>query len=198
MAVTSVFTVPTTVTETPLYQTTEVVNTDYWSLILWSVYGIGLLLFGSKFIRNLWSMIVKVQQNPKYLNKKVTYVLLDDKVTPHTFLRYIFFNKHTFEYQRIPKEVIWHEETHAKQRHSIDIILIEALQVILWFNPLLYITKASIKLNHEFFSGSRRFMQRCTTFCISGNFIAIFYASNSKQIWQMPLIIHPLKRDLPS
>jgi hypothetical protein len=95
-------------------------------------------------------MIAKVQQNPKHSNKDVTYVLMNEKVTPHTFLRYIFFNKQTFEYQHIPKEVVWHEETHAKQRHSIDIILVEALQVVLWFNPLLYVMKTSIKLNHEF------------------------------------------------
>ncbi|WP_298513446.1 M56 family metallopeptidase [uncultured Kordia sp.] len=138
------------VAEVPLHNSLEVTNVNYWNVIAWSVYSIGLLLFGSKFIRNLWSMIVKVQQNPKHSNKDVTYVLMNEKVTPHTFLKYIFFNKQTFEQQHIPKEVVWHEETHAKQRHSIDIILVEALQVVLWFNPLLYIAKTSIKLNHEF------------------------------------------------
>lgn len=139
-----------TVMEVPLQAVLETTHINYWSVIIWSIYSIGVLLFGSKFIRNLWNMIAKVQQNPKHLNKDVTYVLMNEKVTPHTFMRYIFFNKHTFEYQRIPKEVVWHEETHAKQRHSIDIILVEALQVVLWFNPLLYVMKASIKLNHEF------------------------------------------------
>jgi len=136
--------------EAPLQTTVEVVNTIDWSTILWSIYGMGILLFGTKFIRNLWRMIAKVQQNPKQPNKDVTYVLLNEKITPHTFWKYIFFNKHIFEDQHIPKEVIWHEETHAKQRHSLDIILVEALQVVFWFHPLLYLTKAAVKLNHEF------------------------------------------------
>ncbi len=46
--------------------------------------------------------------------------------------------------------MLWHEQTHARQRHSIDILIIQSLQVVLWFNPLLHITKRAIKLNHEF------------------------------------------------
>ncbi|MEM6718470.1 MAG: M56 family metallopeptidase [Bacteroidota bacterium] len=137
-------------TEMPLQTASEVVSIIDWSTILWTVYSIGVFLFGSTFIRNLWTMIAKVRRNPKQSRKDVTYVLLNEKITPHTFWKYIFFNKYIFEYQHIPQEVIWHEETHAKQRHSVDIILVEALQVIFWFNPLLYVVKASIKLNHEF------------------------------------------------
>ena len=69
---------------------------------------------------------------------------------PHTFLRYIFYNKYNYEQSLIPKEVLWHEEAHVKQRHSIDILFIELLQVFLWFNPIIYFTKSAIKLNHEF------------------------------------------------
>ena len=136
--------------EVPLQISSETTNTNYWTLILWSIYSIGFLLLGSKFIKNLWNIVAKVHQNPKQKNEDVTYVLLKDNIIPHTFLKYIFFNKQTFEHQHIPKEVFWHEETHAKQKHSIDIILIEVLQVVFWFNPLVYVAKASIKLNHEF------------------------------------------------
>ena len=43
-----------------------------------------------------------------------------------------------------------HEEAHAVQKHSLDVLFIEVLQIIFWFNPLIYLTKHSIKLNHEF------------------------------------------------
>jgi len=42
------------------------------------------------------------------------------------------------------------DRTHASQKHSIDVVFIEGLQVLLWFNPLIYIIKHAIKLNHEF------------------------------------------------
>jgi len=43
-----------------------------------------------------------------------------------------------------------HEETHAHQKHSIDLLLIEVLLVLFWFNPLLWILRHKIILNHEF------------------------------------------------
>ena len=71
-------------------------------------------------------------------------------IPPHTFFSYIFLNKRQYEDRTIPKEVLLHEETHAKQKHSLDVLLIELAQVVLWFNPLIYLLKNSIKLNHEF------------------------------------------------
>jgi hypothetical protein len=71
-------------------------------------------------------------------------------VPPHTFLNYIFFNKEKYEAHEIPKEVFLHEETHAKEKHALDILFVEVLQILFWFNPLLYFVKKDIKLNHEF------------------------------------------------
>jgi len=128
----------------------ETSSVNYWPIILWSTYGLGVLIFGFKFIKNLSQLIYKIKYNPKQITPKTTNVLLNEEVTPHTFLRYIFFNKQKFDAKIIPQEVFWHEETHAKQKHSIDVLLIEVLQVIFWFNPLIYFTKIAIKLNHEF------------------------------------------------
>ena len=122
----------------------------YFPIILWSIYGLGVLVFGIKFLFNLSQMIFKIKQNPKRRNHKTTHVLLQESITPHTFFSFIFLNKQKAEMHQIPKEVILHEETHAKQKHSLDIILTELIQVVFWCNPILYITKRAIKLNHEF------------------------------------------------
>jgi len=124
--------------------------TNYVPIILSSIYGIGLLLFGLKFAFNLSQIILKIKKNPKLKNSSFINVLLQDLVSPHTFFSYIFLNKYKYETQQIPKEVLLHEQTHAKQKHSIDILLIEILQVIFWFNPLIHVIKNAIKLNHEF------------------------------------------------
>ena len=43
-----------------------------------------------------------------------------------------------------------HEQAHASQKHTADILFIEVLKVVFWFNPLFYLYKKEIKLNHEF------------------------------------------------
>ena len=135
-----------TLIETPIKE----VTINYLSIFLWSLYSLGTIIFGIKFIRNLSNIIYRIKNNPKYKKDRVTNVLLQNPVTPHTFFKYIFFNKQKFEAQEIPQEVFWHEEAHARQKHSIDILCIEILQVILWFNPIVYLIKKTIKLNHEF------------------------------------------------
>lgn len=124
--------------------------TNYVPIILWSIYGVGVLLFGIKFAFNLTQMILKIKRNPKLKNSSFINVLLQDLVSPHTFFSYIFLNKYKYETHQIPEEVLLHEQTHAKQKHSMDILLIEILQVIFWFNPLIHVIKNAIKLNHEF------------------------------------------------
>ena len=124
--------------------------TNYLPSILWSIYGIGIVVFGFNFIKNLFKIIQRIQKNPKYKINRITNVLLLDHIIPHTFFNYIFLNKKKFEAKEIPSEVLLHEETHAKQKHSVDVLLVELLQVLFWFNPLIYFTKKSMKLNHEF------------------------------------------------
>ena len=123
---------------------------NYLPTVLWSIYGIGVFVFGILFLKNLFKILYIIKQNIKVKSNRFTNVLLQNLVIPHTFFSYIFLNKHKFETHQIPKEVLLHEETHAIQKHSLDILFIEILQVIFWFNPLMYVLKQSIKLNHEF------------------------------------------------
>ena len=120
------------------------------SIIMWSIYGLGVIFFGIIFIRNLSELLRKIRKNPKVKNGQTTDVLLHEKLPPHTFWSFIFLNKQQHEQKQIPKEVYVHEQAHALQKHSLDVLFIELLQVLLWFFPLIYLLKRAIKLNHEF------------------------------------------------
>ena len=122
----------------------------YFPYILWGLYGLGVALFAIKFLINLSGVIKRIKNNPKEKSGLCHHVLLQDPIAPHTFFNYVFFNKKKYISHQIPQEVFWHEETHAKQKHSLDILLLELLKIVLWFHPLIYIAKHFIKLNHEF------------------------------------------------
>jgi len=125
-------------------------SVSYLPIILWSIYVVGVLIFSLKFIFNLSKISLKIKRNPKLKTQKSIHVLLEELIVPHTFLSYIFLNKTHFETQQIPAEVLIHEEAHVIQKHSLDILFIELFQIAFWFNPLIYLLKKSIKLNHEF------------------------------------------------
>ncbi|WP_405399456.1 M56 family metallopeptidase [Maribacter sp. Asnod2-G09] len=137
----------------PVIQVVEK-STMNWSLILWTIYGLGATGFGFRFMYNLFKIWKRIRNNPKTKQRAIYRILLKEQLPPHTFLRYIFLNKQKFETKSIPNSVLLHEETHAIQRHSLDVLFLEVLQVVFWFNPLIYVFKKTIKLNHEFLADS--------------------------------------------
>ena len=131
--------------------------------VLWTIYALGVLLFSVRFAINLYSLYKSISKNSKYKNHNFIYVLLKEYRIPHSFFKYIFVNKYQFEDGQIPEEVKLHEETHAKQWHSLDILLLELLQILFWFHPLVYILKHHVKLNHEFLADEAVLQQGVAT-----------------------------------
>ncbi|MBD1365632.1 TonB family protein [Mucilaginibacter sp. ZT4R22] len=64
---------------------------------------------------------------------------------------YSFFNKINVADDTESKDVVMaHEEVHAQQWHSADVLIIEAVMIINWFNPVVYLYRFAIKHIHEY------------------------------------------------
>ena len=121
--------------------TQEILLLAYWSIT-------ALLLI--MFARNLLKIYSKIW-NKKYIPYKGSrLILIEENLTPHSFLNCMFLNKGAFEKGEIEKEILYHELTHIKQYHTIDVLVTELVVVFFWFNPFIYLYKRAIKLNHEF------------------------------------------------
>jgi len=118
--------------------------------VLWGMYVLVSVIFLFRFITNLVQLSLIKSKGTLVTKNGLDFCLRDDIHSSFTFLGTIFTNKTNFEKGELPEEIIQHEAVHANQRHSIDIIAIELIQCVLWFNPLLYLIKSAIKLNHEF------------------------------------------------
>ncbi|RYD91776.1 MAG: M56 family metallopeptidase, partial [Sphingobacteriales bacterium] len=123
---------------------------DYTPYVLWGLYGVVALLLALRFVFNIRHLYRLASHNEQVKTNNGTLVLLDDCPVPYTFLQYIFISKEEYANRAIEQELLAHEATHVRQRHTLDILFIEALKTVLWFNPLLYIYKHAIQLNHEF------------------------------------------------
>jgi TonB family protein len=70
---------------------------------------------------------------------------------PSPKVSYSFFNKVKVSEGIDGREVIErHEMVHARQFHSADVLIIEAVMIINWFNPVVYLYRYAIKHVHEF------------------------------------------------
>lgn len=125
-----------------------------WSIglldILFGIYGLTTLFLLIRFAGGLMEIRNKVKAGSHQKTKHATLVLLDEPITPQSFFGYIFLEKKQFESGEIEPEILDHEITHVRQLHSLDVLFTEFLKVIFWFNPLMYLYKDAIQLNHEF------------------------------------------------
>ncbi|MFD0793136.1 TonB family protein [Mucilaginibacter litoreus] len=70
---------------------------------------------------------------------------------PSPGVSYSFFSKIKVSEGIDGQEVIHnHELVHARQFHSADVLVIEAVMIINWFNPIVYLYRYAIKYVHEY------------------------------------------------
>jgi uncharacterized protein (TIGR02145 family) len=117
-------------------------------LILLYVSGVVLLLF--RFLRNIFLISRQIQlfENINYSGQRL--VLIENQINPYCFFNTIFVCKKDYLNNKIAKELLTHELEHIRQSHSIDVIFIELIQIIYWFNPILILYNRSVRVNHEY------------------------------------------------
>lgn len=129
--------------------------TNYWLITAWSLYGVITLALLLRFVLNIWKLNAKTKTNPTIAYKNAKLVLVKEKTLPYTFLSHIFINETDYHNREIEDELYTHELIHLNQKHTLDILFIEILKVIFWFNPLFIFYKKAIQLNHEFLADEK-------------------------------------------
>ncbi|TDE18138.1 M56 family metallopeptidase [Dyadobacter psychrotolerans] len=115
-----------------------------------SIYIFVVLLLLARLIRNLRIIFSKKYGTELIFYQGINIVLLPEPTVTFTFLNHIFVNKNDYLQKLIEDEVLIHEMAHVRQKHSLDILFIEVIQALYWFNPFFFFYKKAIQLNHEF------------------------------------------------
>jgi TonB-dependent SusC/RagA subfamily outer membrane receptor len=120
----------------------------------WTHLLLGALVMGSlhlllAFLKSIRDLRTLVNNGESVELDNINLVLLPhNKVGSFSFFKWLVMNKADYEQNFEP--ILRHESVHIRQLHSLDIILIELLKIIFWFNPVLWFYKHSIQEVHEF------------------------------------------------
>ena len=68
---------------------------------------------------------------------------------PFSFFNIVFINPKFHTQDDLP-EILAHEKVHIRENHWFDLLFIELLTVIFWFNPFIWLFERAIKQNHEY------------------------------------------------
>ena len=79
------------------------------------------------------------------------YLLRNALNNPAAHGAYSFFSKIILDGNLVDRKTIMaHEQVHARQLHSADVLFVETIMIINWFNPVVYLYRKAIKHIHEF------------------------------------------------
>lgn len=70
-------------------------------------------------------------------------------ILPFSFYKTIFINPQKLSDDDNNK-IITHELVHVKELHTIDMILVEIINILMWFNPAVWLIKSSLRATHEY------------------------------------------------
>lgn len=118
--------------------------------ILLTIYALGAIFFLIRFLRNIHFLSQRTKSSEKITFKGYRIVLIPALINPCCFLKSIYLNKTDYLNGTIDQALIDHETEHAKQYHTIDIILIELVKIFYWFNPVHVLYDRAIRINHEY------------------------------------------------
>ena len=76
---------------------------------------------------------------------KVTIV--DAPVASFSFLGHIVISREDFTATTV---ILTHEMSHVRKHHSVDVLLFSVVTVLHWFNPLVWLARAELKMLHEY------------------------------------------------
>lgn len=143
--------------EQAVYQLKEIVITKNVSEIylknglenyssVFMFYLIGVAFFSALFIFKVGKLLTYIMSAKKSNQNKGNIILVSNSNQAFSFFNKVFIGADNQNIDVILK----HELVHAKQLHSLDILFMELLKIIFWFNPILYLYHNRIVALHEF------------------------------------------------
>ena len=121
-----------------------------WQNTAVALYTIILSLLLCMLLRSLFRII---RLSGKYLYEKINgikFYQTPEPGTPFSFLNNIFWNDKIDMKSKKGNQILRHELYHVKQKHTTDILFMELLCAVSWFNPFFHLIKKELKAVHEF------------------------------------------------
>ena len=131
-----------TVTNAPV----SYLNIENVLLIIYGVISIILLI---KMVVQLASILRWRLKGKRHILQAIEIIAIDATITPFSFFNSIFINPALHNEQET-QQILTHECTHARQLHSLDVLLSELMTILFWINPAMWLLRREIQHNLEF------------------------------------------------
>lgn len=115
----------------------------------WIIYAAGASLFFFLFVLNLYKVLRQIVGKQYTAVDGLRVINRPGQNVPFSFFRYVVVDFAAFDPDELDL-VLRHEAAHARQWHTLDLLIVEVIGIVCWFNPLVWAYKFALKSLHEY------------------------------------------------
>ncbi|WGK63720.1 M56 family metallopeptidase [Croceiramulus getboli] len=125
-----------------------------WPQLLLAIYLIGFSIMILRLAYQCWGIFQLIRNTEHKYENGFAYVPLDGPQTPFSFFYYIFYNPRLHSESDL-NMMLQHERVHAREGHTVDVLLMQVVLAIQWFNPLAWTYRKALEQNLEFIADAK-------------------------------------------
>ncbi len=118
--------------------------------ILLTVYLVMMFLMTLRFGWRMFRLVRIIRRSEVKVRMDYKLINTEGKLPTFSFMRYLFWDNTKELTPNERTKIINHELTHIRDLHSWDVMYMELIKIIFWFNPIVYLYDRSLKYHHEF------------------------------------------------
>ena len=112
------------------------------------IYLAGVFISFLLFVYSIGSVLLLFRKSRKTDLKGIHLMIVNEDIPAFSFRRRILISQH--DYDNNLEAILTHELSHIRQGHFYDLMLMELVKIVYWFNPLVYRMDSDLKEIHEF------------------------------------------------
>lgn len=127
-----------------------VVETPWWQILLPVLFMIGMVVTIGHTLMSMFRILMLIKRSEKHPQSDGTTICVSGNadVPPFSWMHYIVMNQS--DYAERNAAILAHERGHIRLRHSWDLLLVDTLTALQWFNPAMWMLRSDLRAIHEY------------------------------------------------
>ena len=125
------------------------VSEPIWPVVLCSIFALGALAVLIHVVISIIGIRRMICSGSRQaLESGETLIITETDTAPFSWMKYIVISRE--DYESGYSQILTHEKAHIALRHSWDILFVDMITALQWFNPAIWMLKADLRALHEF------------------------------------------------
>ena len=134
---------------TPIIVTAQQAQGITWIQALTWIYMAGVVIMLILTLVQVTSLIRFMSSGVRHTDTQGNTVILhNNDVPPFSIFRYIVMSVKDYESSR--QYILTHEQEHIRLGHTYDLLLLQGMKTLMWFNPFIWFLSRDLKAVHEY------------------------------------------------